>query len=222
MEELQKFFKFMKNVDTTGKIEFTIFVANESELEFLGLSFHIDEHNKICVDVFAKPTNSFTYVLPCTCYPKKNINNVPQGIALRLRRICDADKKLAIRSYEYQNYLIARDYKPTLVKRQFHTIKNINRCEARQVKPKVIKFNFNLINVYNPVMKKCSLRELKVSHTEEESASKNLSLLQFILELLQSLHRGLVSVIRVNVTYVRILRCSKMNSLVLLQVRHIR
>ena len=128
-------------------------VANESVLEFLDLSLHIDEHKKICVDVFAKPTNSFTYVLPSTCYPKKNINNVPKGIALRLRRICDTDEKFDIRSYEYQNYLIARDYKPTLVKRHFHAIKNISRREARQVKPKVIKSNFNLITVYNPVMK---------------------------------------------------------------------
>ena len=84
---------------------------------------------------------------------KKNINNAPKGIALRLRRICDTDEKFDICSYEYQNYLIARDYKPTLVKRQFYAIKNISRREARQVKSKVIKSNFNLITVYNRVMK---------------------------------------------------------------------
>ena len=61
------------------------------------------------MDVFAKPTNSFTYVLSSTCSPKRNINNVPKGIALRLRRICNTDEKFDIRSYEYQNYLIARD-----------------------------------------------------------------------------------------------------------------
>ena len=143
----------MNNVDTTGKIKFTMSVTNKSVLEFFDLSLHIDERNKICVDVFAMTTNSFTYVLPSTCYPKKNINNVPKGIALRLIRICDTDEKFYIRSYEYQNYLIARDYKPTLVKRQFHAIKNISRREAREVKPKVIKSNFNLITVYNPAMK---------------------------------------------------------------------
>ena len=58
-------------------------------VEFPDLGLRIDKHNKICVDVFAKPTNSFTYVLASTCYPKKNINNVPKGIALRLRTICD-------------------------------------------------------------------------------------------------------------------------------------
>ena len=147
LEELQKFLEFMNNVDTTGKIKFTMSVANESVLEFLDLSLHIDKDKNICVDVFAKPTNSFTYVLPSTCYPKKGINNVPKGIALRLRRICDTDEKFDMRSYEYQSYLIARDYKPTLVKRQFHAIKNISRREARQVKPKVIKSNFNLITV---------------------------------------------------------------------------
>ena len=103
LEELQKFFELMNNVDTTRTIKFTMSVANESVLEFLDLTLHIDEHNKICVDVFAKPTDSFTYVLPSTCCPKKNINNVTRGIALRLRRICDADEKFDIRSSDYQN-----------------------------------------------------------------------------------------------------------------------
>ena len=142
----------MNNVDTTGKIKFTMSVTNKSVLEFFDLSLHIDERNKICVDVFAMTTNSFTYVLPSTCYPKKNINNVPKGIALRLRRICDTDEKFDIRSYEYQNYLIARDYKPTLVKRQFHAIKNISRREARQVKPKIIKSNYPVLKNLEKVL----------------------------------------------------------------------
>ena len=128
----------MNNVDRTGKSKFTMVVANESLLEFLDLTLHISEHKKICVDVFAKPTNSFTYVLPSTCYPKKNINNVPKCIASRLKRICNTDEKYDIRSSEYQNYLIARDYKPALVKRQFRAFKNISRHEARQVTSKVI------------------------------------------------------------------------------------
>ena len=96
----------MNSIDTSGKIKFTMSIANNNSiLEFLDLSLHINEHNKICVDVYAKPTNSFTYVLPSTCYPKKSINKVPKGIALRLRRICDS----------------ARDYNPTLVKKQLGT-----------------------------------------------------------------------------------------------------
>ena len=118
--------------------------ANDSLLEFLDLSLYIDEHNKICVDVFAKPTNAFTYVLLSTCYPKENISNVPKGIALSLRRTCDTDEKFDVCSYKHYNYIITRSYKPTLVKRQFHAIKNISRHEARQAKPKEIKSNCNV------------------------------------------------------------------------------
>ena len=55
----------MNSIGRFGKIKFTMSIANNnSVLEFLDLSLHINEHNKIYVDVYAKPTNSFTYVLP--------------------------------------------------------------------------------------------------------------------------------------------------------------
>ena len=64
--------------------------------------------------MFAKDTNNFSYVLPITCFPKNNIGNIPKGVALRLRRICDSDSDEKSEKYsaEYQNYFIARDYKP--------------------------------------------------------------------------------------------------------------
>ena len=36
------------------------------------------------------------------------------------------------RSLEYQNYLIARDHKPSTVKKHFSEVKNITRTEARK------------------------------------------------------------------------------------------
>ena len=85
--------------------------ADTLELLDLKLKFH-KESKQISVDVFAKDTDSFTYVLPSTCFTKNNIENIPKGAALHLRRICDSDKKFEKHSAEYQNYLIARDYKP--------------------------------------------------------------------------------------------------------------
>ena len=96
----------------------------------------MNEKNKLTIDVFLKPTNSFTYVMPSTCYPSSNINNVPRGIALRLKRICDSDEKFTVRSNEYKNYLIARDYKPKVVEKHFSEISKLTRAEARQIKPK--------------------------------------------------------------------------------------
>ena len=65
LQELHKFFEFIFSIDTSGKIKFTMSVANRnSVLEFLDLRLLINEDNRICVDVYAKPTNSFIYVLP--------------------------------------------------------------------------------------------------------------------------------------------------------------
>ena len=44
--------------------------------------------------VLATPTVS-------TCYSEKNINNIPKGIALSPRRICDDDVTYDKRSWEY-------------------------------------------------------------------------------------------------------------------------
>ena len=68
--------------------------------------------------MYSKPTNSFTYVLLSTCYPFKNIRNVPKGFALRLRGISDTHERYSQRSSEYQKYIIGTEYNPTLVKKK--------------------------------------------------------------------------------------------------------
>ena len=129
--------------------------------------------NKISVDVFSKATNSFTYVLPNTCFPKSNIENIPKGVALRLRRICDSDKKFEKRNKEYQNYFIARDYKPRKVRKQFSDINNISREQARQPKTHTETFytSCNLITQYNPLLsniKTIIKKHLPVLHSNQD------------------------------------------------------
>ena len=102
-------------------------VANDT-LEFLDLKLKFNKESKqVSVDVFAKDTDSFTYVHPSACFPKNNFGNIPKGVVLRLRKICDSDEKFEKYSAEYQNYLIASDYNPGKVKKQFSDIKKPTR-----------------------------------------------------------------------------------------------
>ena len=78
---LFSFLDYLNTMDKTGKIKFTMKIAGDTGVEFLDLKLKINE-GKIRVDVFTKPTNSFSYTTPNTCYPKSNICNVPRGIAL--------------------------------------------------------------------------------------------------------------------------------------------
>ena len=145
-------------------------IANqEIGLEFLDLRIKCVE-GKLSVDVFAKPTNSFTYVKPSTCYKRKNINNVPRGIALRLRRICGTDEKFESRANEYKQYLIARDYKPSLDK-QFQEVSKITRTEARAKRPnsnQVSRTKF--LTTYNPRLPKIDgiiRKHLSLVHSDD-------------------------------------------------------
>ena len=127
---LPSFLEYLNCIDETGKIQFTMEVNNDNSLEFLDLKLGFS-NGKISTDVYAKATNSFTYVLPSTCYPMRNINNIPKGIALRLRRICDSDEKFTVRTSEYESYLISRDYNPGLVHKQFKKSRSRNQEHAK-------------------------------------------------------------------------------------------
>ena len=71
-------------------------------------------------------------MLPTTCYPRKSLNKIPRGIALRLRRIYDNYEKFNSRSIEDKNYLIARDDRPSIVNKNFAHVSFLSRQQARQ------------------------------------------------------------------------------------------
>ena len=78
IDELDIFFDYRNKVDSTKKIQFTVKVATNI-LEFLDLKLKFDKESKqISVDLFAKDTENFIYVLPSTCFPKNNIENIPK------------------------------------------------------------------------------------------------------------------------------------------------
>ena len=85
----------------------------------------------------------------------KNIKKVPQGIALRPQRICDITEKYESRADEYKNYLLASDYKPSLVDEQFKKISQISREDARKSKPKTNQVsNITFVTKCNPMLPK--------------------------------------------------------------------
>ena len=110
--------------------------ADKNSLEFLDIKLKMNENGKMTVDVYSKPTNSFTYVMPGICYPYNNISSEPRGIVLRLKRICGNDEKFTVRSNDYKNFLRAREHYPKVVEKPFSEIYKLSRAEARRIKPK--------------------------------------------------------------------------------------
>ena len=106
-------------------------------LKFLDLRLKFDKESKrISVDIFSKATNSFTYVLSSTYFPKSNIENIPKGVALHLRRICDSDSKFEKRSAEYQKLLEIKN--PAKSKNNFLTSEIFRERKPEDLQLKVI------------------------------------------------------------------------------------
>ena len=166
--ELPSFLDYLNNLDEAGKIKFTMEIADQEKgLEFLDLRIKCVD-GKLSADIFGKPTNSFTYVKPFTCYPRKSITNIPRGIALRLSRICDTVEKFESRA---NKYLIPRDYKPSLVDKQFQEVSKITRTKARAKRPKnnqVSKIKF--LTTYNSSLPKIDgiiRKQLPLLHSDD-------------------------------------------------------
>ena len=155
----------MNNIDGTKK---TMEVA-EDVLEFLNLKLTFDKEYKRISVITA---NSFTYLLPSTCRPKKSIENIPKDVALRLRRICDSDEKFDECSVQYQKYLEAGDHKPSKVKKQISDVRNISKEGARRPKNNNnFSASCNLITQYNlllPNIKIIIKKHLPVLHSSHE------------------------------------------------------
>ena len=90
-KDANHYMDYLNTTDASGKSRFTMETETENSLGFLDLQLKLKGCNKITVDIYSKPTNSFTYVDPKTCYPSRNLNKIPKSIALMLRRICDSD-----------------------------------------------------------------------------------------------------------------------------------
>ena len=104
-------------------------------LEFLDLKIKF-LNAKLPVNVYSKATNSFICVIPSTCYPLKNIKKVPEGITVRLRRICNTAEKYESRVDKHKNCLLAHDYKASFADEQLKKIAQISRDQAGESKPK--------------------------------------------------------------------------------------
>ena len=86
-EDVNHCLDHLNKIDASGQIRFTMQTENENDDEVLNLKLRLKGCKKITVKVYSKPTNSFTYANPKTCYPSRNISKIPEGIALRLRCI---------------------------------------------------------------------------------------------------------------------------------------
>ena len=108
-----------------------IFIENYSDkqINFVDTTIYLQD-GKLEFDVYSKATDSHLYLLPGSTHPKENIEKIPYGVALRLRRICSKDETFNKRSQEYKQYFVNRDYNADKVEHHFNKVKLITGEES--------------------------------------------------------------------------------------------
>ena len=131
LEELRVFTSYLSSISPS--IKFTV-QYNCYQLEFLDVLVK-KENGLLETTVYSKKTDGHMYLLPSSCHFHVS-ENIPYGVALRLKMICSIETEFNMKSDEYQTHLIARGHSKKRVRKQFHIASLISREIALTKNPK--------------------------------------------------------------------------------------
>ena len=126
LEELRVFTSNLSSISPSIKCTVQY---NCYQLEFLDVLVK-KEHGLLETTVYSKKTDGHMYLLPSSCHFHTVSENIPYGVALRLKRMCSTETKFNMKSDEYQTHLIARGHSKKRVRKQFHKASLISREAA--------------------------------------------------------------------------------------------
>ena len=105
----------------------------KDNIPFLDVSIYI-QNQKICTDLYKKPTDRNLYLLPSSCHPSDCFKNIPFSLALRIVKICSDSNKRDLRLSELKQMLLDRDYDESIIDSAIRRVLNIPREKALQPK----------------------------------------------------------------------------------------
>ena len=73
---------------------------------------------KLITDLYVKQTDSHQYLDSSSCHPYHHTKSIPYSRALRINWICSENVSFDLRCSELEDWLIKRNYNPTVVRKQ--------------------------------------------------------------------------------------------------------
>ena len=130
VEQLQQFHDYLNNSHETMKFDNPQYNYDKKSCDFLDLTVTIDK-GKITTDLYKKPTDVPSALLPSSAHPGHVSPNLVFSMAFRLLRICSSPELFENRLGELKNtVLIPRGYKYSVIKAAFDKVRKITRTEA--------------------------------------------------------------------------------------------
>ena len=151
-EKLLEFFNWLNTLHPA--IKFTL-VYGET-VEFLDTTVY-DNNGRICTKIYSKPSDTNAYLLPFSCHPVHITNNIPKGVARRVKKLNSDPECYEEAKILYTKHLCERGYEETFVMEAFSEFDNCDRKSlysgenssnsSSRAFPLVSEFNPGLPNV---------------------------------------------------------------------------
>ena len=165
-EKLEEFHAYLNSCRPTMKFDKPEYNKDDNSTNFLDMKIRIVE-NQIVTDLFRKPSDKPTALLPSSSHPGHITPNIVYSMGYRLLRICSTPESFEFRLKELkENFLIPRGYKSKLIDGQFERLRNLpgtdyiekrNLCLEKKMKENNHEDRIIVPMNFNPHMAKPSL-----------------------------------------------------------------
>ena len=114
VDKLKEFFNYLNEFHSS--IKFTT-EYSEKQINFLDiLVTKSDSGEKLCSNLYTKPTNTHQYLHATSCHPAVHKNSIAYGQAIRLKRICSDENDLQRNLVSLESWSVNRDYRAEKVR----------------------------------------------------------------------------------------------------------
>ena len=98
------------------------FTCNYSKecVQFLDVSFSVDNSDNITTDLYVKPTDTLQYLLATSCHHAHNTQSIPYCKALRILRNCSSKETAKLRCSELVDNLVNRGYNKRMTNKKIY------------------------------------------------------------------------------------------------------
>ena len=79
--------------------------------------------------LYTKPSDTHAYLNPNSCHPKHVCNNIPQGVAKRIKRICSEENEYTTHKASHANHFVDRGYNMDFISAEFNKCDNLDRLD---------------------------------------------------------------------------------------------
>ena len=143
---LKAFFEQINKVHSTIKFDYKY---SYESIEFLDTLVFKNDKNSLSTKLYSKPTDRPAYTHVTSYHPKSQIQNIPYGQAMRVKRICTEEEDFQAGLSKLKKDFQTRGYKEPLLEEQFAKVRNIDRKQLLTYNEKKGTDKIKFITKYN-------------------------------------------------------------------------